>query len=206
MPGKSCVPTDWSLRAGTGLLPSLGASSQGRSPGVRGKQGLAPVCPPSWTNVDLGTIAPTGGVPPSSGQRINPSQLSGQSQSQNGTSEVAVSAACRWIPHFRGVLSVFAAVWSPQCLSMAVSIHQELGEQDLFGGSPSRGLSGSNIPSTALVASPGLAWPLRGLACGCSHRASCYSWPHGSNLLPDSSCMLWLLCEVPSPHAAFLLV
>lgn len=123
------------------------------------------------------------------GKELIPGQLSGQGQSQNGTSEVAVSAACRWIPHFRGVLSVFAAAWSPLCLSTAVSIHQGLGEQGLFGGAPAGASREVTSPSTALVASPGLAWPRRGLARGCSHRACCYSQTHGSNLLPDSSCM-----------------
>lgn len=74
------------------------------------------------------------------------------------------------------------------CMESSVSLHGCL-HPSRAGGALAGASQEVTSPSTALVASPGLAWPLRGLARGCSHRASCYSWPHGSNLLPDSSCM-----------------
>lgn len=55
-------------------------------------------------------------------------------------------------------------------------------------GAPAGVSQEGTSPSTALTASPGLAWPLRGLAHGCLRRAGCYSQPHGYNLLPDFSC------------------
>lgn len=156
MPGKSCVPTDWSLRAGTGLLPSLGASSQGRSPGVRGKQGLAPVCPPSCTNVDLGTIAPTGGVPPSSGQRINPSQLSGQSHKMAPLRSQCLQRVDGSLTS--GVFYLFLLLYGVLSVSpwLSPSI-KSWGSKTSSGGAPAG--ASREVTSPAQPLWPLLAWP-----------------------------------------------